>query len=357
MGTLRLTQTSPGPGRHRVQLDLDGEGLPRSAVAEFAFAVGDQDREDLRWYLEDYLRYPVDPAPRIAARVQARMAELGRELFRAVFESDSDARALWADVSRDLAGTRVEVVSEVDAATALPWELLRAPATDTPVALEAVAFVRAQRQVARRAHAPRVVGGERIRVLLVICRPGGAEDVPFHSVAGHLVRLSAQARAVVQLEVLRPPTFQRLSEVLRAAAAAGRPYHVVHFDGHGTWADVTATPAAGAGRGWSPRWYSVVGPARAGAHGYLVFEHPTPETGEAEQLVAGPTLGGLLAETGVAILVVNACRSAHADLAVAPEDATASSVHERVRAYGSLAQEVVDAGVAGWWRCATTSGW
>ena len=43
MGTLRLTQTSPGPGRHRVQLDLDGEGLPRSAVAEFAFAVGAAD--------------------------------------------------------------------------------------------------------------------------------------------------------------------------------------------------------------------------------------------------------------------------------------------------------------------------
>ena len=345
MGTLRLTQTSPTPGRHRVQLDLDGEGLPRSAVAEFAFALGDQDREDLRWYLEDYLKYPVDPAPRIAARVQARMAEVGRELFRGIF--DSDARALWADASRNLAGTRVEVVSEVDAATALPWELLRVPATDTPLALEAAAFVRAQRQVARRAQAPRVVEGERIRVLLVICRPGGAEDVPFHSVARHLVRLSAQARAVVQLEVLRPPTFQQLSQVLRAAAAAGRPYHVVHFDGHGVWADVTATPAGGPLPGWSPLLYSVVGPARAGAHGYLVFEHPTPDRGEAEQLVDGPTLGGLLAETGVAILVVNACRSAHTDLEVAPENATASSVHERVRAYGSLAQEVVDAGVAG----------
>jgi tetratricopeptide (TPR) repeat protein len=347
MGTLRLTQTNAAPGRHRVQLDLDGEGLPRSAVAELAFALGDQDREDLRWYLEDYLKYPVDPAPRIAARVQARMAEVGLDLFRAIFDSDSDTRALWAEVSRDLAGTRVEVISEVDAANALPWELLRAPATDTPVALEAAAFVRAQRQVARSARAPRVEEGERIRVLLVICRPGGAEDVPFHSVASHLLRLSAQARATVQLEVLRPPTFQQLGRVLRAAAAAGRPYHVVHFDGHGAWVDVTATPAGASAKGWSPLWYSLVGPAREGAHGYLVFEHPTPTSGKAEQLVAGPSLGDLLAETRVAILVVNACRSAHADVAVAPEDAQASSVHERVRAYGSLAQEVVDAGVAG----------
>jgi tetratricopeptide (TPR) repeat protein len=347
MGMLRLTQTSPTPGRHRVQLDLDGDGLPQSAVTEFAFILSDQDREDLRWYLEDYLKYPVDPAPRIAVRVEARMAEVGRELFRAIFDSDSDARTLWGDASRDLAGTRVEVVSEVDAATALPWELLRVPATDTPVALEAAAFVRAQRQVARRAQAPRVVAGERIRVLLVICRPAGAEDVPFHSVASHLVRLSAQAREVVHLDVLRPPTFQRLGQVLRAAAAAGRPYQVVHFDGHGAWAHVSATSAGGTAGMRSPLLYSMVGPAREGAHGYLVFEHPNPELGETEQLVAGPALGGLLAETGVAILVVNACRSAHADVAVAPEDAQASGVHERVRAYGSLAQEVVDAGVAG----------
>ena len=42
----------------------------------------------------------------------------------------------------------------------------------------------------------------------------------------------------MDLDVLRPATFTRLSSVLRAAADAGRPYHVVHFDGHGTWLDV-----------------------------------------------------------------------------------------------------------------------
>ena len=48
------------------------------------------------------------------------------------------------------------------------------------------------------------------------------------------------------------------------------------------------------------------------------------------------------------MLVLNACRSAHADLATAPEtESGRSDAHRRVRAYGSLAQEVMDTGVAG----------
>jgi hypothetical protein len=65
--------------------------------------------------------------------------------------------------------------------------------------------------------------------------------------------------------------------------------------------------------------------------------------------VDGMRLGNLLAEAGVPVLVLNACQSAHAELATAPQDAAAAptDVQTRVRAYGSLAQEVVDAGVAG----------
>jgi hypothetical protein len=47
------------------------------------------------------------------------------------------------------------------------------------------------------------------------------------------------------------------------------------------------------------------------------------------------------------VLVLNACRSAHAGLATEPEQDAGLDAHGRVRAYGSLAQEVMDAGVAG----------
>jgi hypothetical protein len=70
---------------------------------------------------------------------------------------------------------------------------------------------------------------------LVICRPGGADDVPFRSVARHLLKgLNEEAREPFALELLRPPTFEQLGKRLRAAKAKGEPFHVVHFDGHGT---------------------------------------------------------------------------------------------------------------------------
>jgi hypothetical protein len=91
---LRLTQFAAGPDTHRVQVELDDDGVPQSAVSQFQFALSEQDREDLRWYLEDYLEYPIDPAPKIAAQVEQRLVELGRDLFGQVFQV-REATQLW----------------------------------------------------------------------------------------------------------------------------------------------------------------------------------------------------------------------------------------------------------------------
>lgn len=66
------------------------------------FELTAQDEADLRWYLEDYLQWPHDPAPKIAARVEDRMQELGTELFRSIFQADDDTRELWSAVRRVL---------------------------------------------------------------------------------------------------------------------------------------------------------------------------------------------------------------------------------------------------------------
>jgi tetratricopeptide (TPR) repeat protein len=350
MPTLRISQTSLADGQHQVQLDLQDHGAPQSAFSQFAFALTDQDREDVRWYLEDYLQYPIDPAPIMAEQVEQRMRALGGELYAHLFDGNPAARRLWARLEPELAGMRVEVATEVDADAVLPWELLHDPHSNTDLAVHVNSFVRVQRQTARPATLSEVGTGETIRVLLVICRPGGRQDVPFRSVASHLVRLSAKAREVFHLEVLRPPTFGQLALVLRQAAARGEPYHVVHFDGHGTWRqlrpDHAAPTVGGAASNWSPLRYAE-GDPRPGPRGYLLFEKPA--TKDNREYVDGARLGNLLAETGVPVLVLNACQSAHADLTPTPQDAAAAAtdVQTRVRAYGSLAQEVVDAGVAG----------
>ena len=50
--------------------------------------------------------------------------------------------------------------------------------------------------------------------------------------------LTDEGRDIVQLDVLRPPTFKQLGETLRRAKKDGRPYHILHFDGHGMYAEV-----------------------------------------------------------------------------------------------------------------------
>ena len=341
---LRLTQAAAGDGRHLVTTRLTG--LPgyaeASATSRFELTITDEDRERIRWYLEDFLEYPLDPAPTIAAGVEGRLAEIGTRLFDLVFAGE-EARELWAGVRGVLHTVRVEVACDVDAAAMLPWELLCDPRTDRPVALEAAEYVRVNAQPAKRMPLPTADDAERLRVLLVICRPGGDDDVPFRSVGAQLLK-TAQAREVLDLTVLRPPTFAALSAVLEQAHRSGRPFHVVHFDGHGTYLPSSRLSAGGGVPVGAVR-YEMLSPLREGTHGYLLFEDPTTTTNQ--QLVDGPALGALLARAGVGVLVLNACRSAYAEASDRPRTDPPGDVHALVRGYGSFALEVSDAGVAG----------
>jgi tetratricopeptide (TPR) repeat protein len=369
----------PLEGRRRVEVTWQDGPARRAAVATFSYEADGREAEQVRWYLEDYLEFPADPAPAVAATAEARLARTGVELFEQVF-STRDGAVIWGLAQARLADVRVEIDTDPAEAPGLPWELLRDPGTDTALATGADEFVRTHLQTAGQVRLPEAAGDE-LRVLLVICRPGGREDVPFRSVASRLVRGGAEKMEGLRLEVLRPSTFARLAEVLRQAADAGRPYHVVHFDGHGTYLDLNRleadedgdgepTAASGGGGGQipvSPLRYgiSVAGLVREGPHGYLIFEDPG--SGVNQQLVDGPVLGRLLTATGVPVLVLNACRSAWTEAPARPAEPDASpgpdpaasnetgaadsaglaDVHARIRAYGSLAAEVADAGVPG----------
>jgi len=203
---------------------------------------------------------------------------------------------VWDAAVASLPDARVEVDADPGAGPGLPWELLRDPDRDAAVALGAGTFVRTHLRSAGHLELPEP-SGDRLRVLLVIARPEGRADVPFRSVASRLVRGGADQMEGLDLDVLRPATFARLAEVLEQAKAAGRPYHVVHFDGHGTWLDLApdsedsgagaAPPGGGGGAGgielsWL-RYGSVAGPVRSGQHGYLLFEDP--DRAENQQLV------------------------------------------------------------------------
>jgi hypothetical protein len=327
---LRISDLSGQPGGpRRVRVSWREErGLPREAEAVFADPSDAGDGERVRWYLEDYAEFPADPAPALAREAEARLGELGTALFQRVFEANRDTMRVWDAAVGSLPEARVEVDADPGAGPGLAWELLRDPGRDAALALGAGAFVRTHLRAAGNPRLPEPAG-DRLRVLLVIARPGGSDDVPFRSVASRLVRGGADQMQGLDLDVLRPATFARLSEVLHAAQDAGQPYHVVHFDGHGTYVDLEdlgLTPdetggggGAGVGLALSKDRYglSVAGPVRGGQHGYLLFENPQGTADrqgtENQQLVDGPTLGRLLADTRVPVLVLNACRSAYTE--------------------------------------------
>src|ERR1017187_10467267 len=275
MPLLRLRQTTEGDHRYKVVLELEDDGVRREDTRSFTFELTPRDQEDLRWYLEDYLQYPLDPAPKIAKRIEERMEEIGDELFIHVLKGSP----VWAAVQDHRSDTRVEVVTGVQEATAIPWELLRDPESGVPLALQVRAFVRATHNAVQRPRLPQTTEGP-VRVLLAICRPKGGGDVPFRSVARRLVE-GFRGSDAVQLTVLRPPTFERLSAVLHDAKVKGEPFHLVHFDGHGVWSEE--------------------GP-RQGGHGYLLFENPDRE--ENRELIDGPKLGALLIREGVGALEI-----------------------------------------------------
>ena len=306
-----------------VELALEGAGPRRAAVAEVGFGLSAQDREDVRWYLEDYLQYPVDAGAADRARVEARLAALGADLFRQVFEANRDTIRLWDAVAGSLPETRVEVDAGVEGAVGGAVGAA-ARSGHRRGAGAAGGRVRAHpsRGRGRRCGCRRRPGG--LRVLLVICRPGGAVDVPFRSVASHLVRLSRGAREAFRLDVLRPPTFAAAGpgagggEGGRGAVSGGAFRRARHLAGRRDGG--RRGRRAGGSAGSCSRWCRRRGRGRTGS-----WCSRTRLPREGSSWWTARRWAQLLADTGVPVLVLNACRSAHADLATEPEHGDAGS--------------------------------
>ena len=107
--------------------------------------------------------------------------------------------------------------------------------------------------------------------------------------AKSLVGCIEEENLPVTVDVLRPPTFDRLRQVL-----GERPgyYHIVHFDGHGSYGD--SAPGAG---------------CYAAAEGRLAFEN---EEGQLEAIET-TRLAQLLAQYRIPCMVLNACQSGMMD--------------------------------------------
>jgi hypothetical protein len=184
----------------------------------------------LRWYFEGYLQTPHLLEVRAREAAQS-VKEYGEKLFGMLF-ANPDAYAYYRQgLQTGATERRIEIIGSPEFHQ-LHWEALRDPQRPLPFAVE-FPFVRTgQKPPQTRAT---VRPSPTLNVLVVTARPDGSEDVGYRTISRPLVEQLGKSNTPVQLDILRPGTYQALVEHLeetRGEEASGY-YHIIHFDLHG----------------------------------------------------------------------------------------------------------------------------
>lgn len=296
------------PDEAHVEVRFDGED---SGPLPFASPLTVQDRQDLPWYLEVYGAHSLgDPDDAEAARIAARIPEIGKALFEAVFQGA--ALRLFQRFQDQEDGTRLLTVSaEHPDILSLPWELLRDPARGGVYLFQENPRISIRRRLAgatggRRPF--RVEPKETLHLLFVVSRPKGAGFLdPRADPKAVLDAVKKHAPGRVTWEFLRPATLDALVERLEDREKP--PVDILHFDGHGVFDRRGGLPESVArkhDRRSELLRASAVETLSPPDTGYLLFE-----TAEGEvDFVAAQKLGDNLHRHKVALVVLSACQSA-----------------------------------------------
>ncbi|MBR0281713.1 MAG: CHAT domain-containing protein [Oscillibacter sp.] len=260
----------------------------------------------LQWYLEDYLSLPEGGSGQRAEATVSALEAWGTAVFDALF--DRNAYLWYRQNLRALEDLQIRIISSSPTVLAWPWEALcdnQRPGARTGSFLAPHCCMERQPDAFVPPETP-AGEAEELRMLLVIARPYGDRDVGYHAVAREVVDCVRENRLPVSIDALRPPTFENLRETLESAKKENRPYHIVHFDGHGGYGDSDAEKRQNAD-GEQRRKFR-------GAEGSLLFE-TLPESGEDPEphAVGAKDLGQMLYQCGVRMAVLNACQSAMID--------------------------------------------
>ncbi len=79
-----------------------GQAAPRLADAvKLEHPFNKQALTDLRWYLEEYLRFPYGIFPDNAAKIEQKLQTWGEDLFELVFRSSEKAREFFQAATYD----------------------------------------------------------------------------------------------------------------------------------------------------------------------------------------------------------------------------------------------------------------
>lgn len=114
------------PGNVSVSVSHRGTLQPSVlAEQEFSWPLSEDDHEDLRWYLEEYLSAPFGVYEERGARVAAALGDWGHSVFASVFGSGA-ARDLYLEM-RTRGDVELVFRSSSPSLLGLPWELMADP--------------------------------------------------------------------------------------------------------------------------------------------------------------------------------------------------------------------------------------
>ncbi|HBE32391.1 MAG TPA: hypothetical protein DD990_13940, partial [Cyanobacteria bacterium UBA11368] len=267
-----------------------GQSMPRSAPATtFQHPFDQQALIDLRWYLEQYLRFPYGLEPQKAEQIEQQLQAWGQQLFDIIFRSSEEARIFFHEATREgLDRCELSIISDEPEILNLPWELLYSPDYQFLAPLLAGTY-RSLSSYAVRAEMG-AMSDEKLNILLVIARPYGEQDVNFQTISRPMLEALQPIRQQVNLKVLRPPSLKQFEAELQAHKGF---YHIVHFDGHGDFE---------AGSKTVQTQYGKLG------EGVLVFEDAAGNP----EIVTAREIAQYLTDCRVPIFLLNACKSGQA---------------------------------------------
>ncbi|MEH2250063.1 CHAT domain-containing protein, partial [Nostoc sp.] len=235
----------------------------------------EENAAELRWYLEDYLKFPYGIFPDNATKIEQKLQQWGQHLFELVFRSTDKGREFFQEATRDgLDKCELGIISDNANVLNLPWELLYSPDYQF-LAPSLAGMYRSLSSQGVKAPLP-PMPDDQLNILLVIARPDDEQDVNFKTIARPLLAALQPIRQRVNLKVLRPPSLKAFEAELQTNKGF---YHIVHFDGHGNFDSNT--------------------------QGVLIFEN---EQGN-EQAVSAREIAQYLTDCRVPIFVLNACKS------------------------------------------------
>jgi tetratricopeptide (TPR) repeat protein len=218
----------------------------------FTAPLGPIELDDLEWYLERYHIWPIGVFQDKARRIESKLPKWGQDLYdAAIVPLCQDVLNKWS-VLKDNADSRFTVLVDdqlpdgaandnekqvKQAATqlfALPWELLH---DDTSYVMMGANPLSVRRQLMNRKFLTIQLSDPPVRVLLVSPRPEDdkAAYIDHRASAIPLVHAIDSLGEKAELTILSPPTFAALERELEKSHKSQKPFHVVHFDGHGVY--------------------------------------------------------------------------------------------------------------------------